>query len=97
MRDTEGGRLEVNGGARQGARCGLGGGEAIDQDIGKSLFIRAEGGGDRQSSGEGRQNKVVLGGSCGLCPGVARGAREQPSSEPAFAQVRAPIPSHLLP
>lgn len=71
-------------------------GEAIDPGIGKSLFIRAEGGGDRQSSREGRQNKVVLGGSCGLCPGVARGAREQPSSEPAFALVHVPIPSLVI-
>lgn len=72
-------------------------GEAIDPGIGKSLFIRTEGGGDRQSSGEGRQSKVVLGGSCGLCPGVAQGTREQPSSEPAFAQVPVPIPNHLQP
>lgn len=42
--------------------------KVIDPGIGKSLFIREAGGGDRQSSGDGRQSKVVLGGSCALCP-----------------------------
>lgn len=43
-------------------------GKAIDWDIGKSLFIRAAGGSDRQSSGDGRQSKAVLGGSCRTVP-----------------------------
>lgn len=71
-------------------------GKAIDRSIGKSLYISVAGGGDRQSSGDGRQSKVVLGGSCGLCPSVAPGAGEKkPGSEPALAQVHVPIPSQV--
>lgn len=70
-------------------------GEAIDPGIGKSL-CKAAGGGDRQSSGDGRQSKVVLGGSCGLCPTVAPGEREQPSSELACSSTYSHLKSSHL-
>lgn len=80
----------MEGADKELAEVSVGRGDQSIRVLEKSLFIRAEGGGDRQSSGEGRQSKVLLG---VLCPGVAQGARARPSSELALVQLHVPIPS----
>lgn len=60
-------RAELTGVGAGGGRAAPGE-VAIDRVLGKVPFIRAAGGGDRQSSGGGRQRKVVLGVCWGSCP-----------------------------
>lgn len=98
-------RAELTGVGAGGGRAAPGE-VAIDRVLGKVPFIRAAGGGDRQSSGGGRQRKVVLGRVLGKLPsrgGWVCGMRRKrgPRSWGAgWAQVRAAshgIPSHGIP